>query len=74
MLCHGTEGFAERAVRYTMEVTDRSRSCHLGSAEGMTTMANFWRVVQYAIDNNGRTLRLCLVLVILAVVGIAWHG
>jgi hypothetical protein len=39
----------------------------------MTKVANFWRVVRYAIDSNGRTLRLCLVLVVLAVVGFAWH-
>ncbi|MFD4711929.1 hypothetical protein ACFWN5_19980 [Streptomyces sp. NPDC058430] len=40
----------------------------------MTTVATFWRVVQYAIDSNGRTFRLCLVLVVLATLGAAWRG
>ena len=39
----------------------------------VATVAEFWRVVRDAINSNGMTARLCVLLLFIALLGFAWH-
>jgi hypothetical protein len=46
--------------------TDKTRR------RGTTPVNEFWRTVREAIESNAKTLRLCMILLVIAIV--AWHA
>jgi hypothetical protein len=84
VLVTGHQGMGRHEVRGFAREGSRVRHGSHGSfattfereaerSRDVDTVAEFWRVVRDAINSNSMTARLCVLLLIMALLGFAWH-